>query len=122
MDEVSTARVNELIETTLIASPWYKRAAVNYRVAGAHPRLRATAQLILRDTLKVTGTDDMPPPTAGIFYVHPADPGRGGTGHTIRVCRRAKVSPSSINSIGSPGSADPPVEPALPPQPKAKPR
>ena len=91
IDDISSARVQEVVDATLEASPQYERVAVNYRQRKTHPRQRATAQLILRDTLKVTGTDDMPPPVAGIFYVHAADPDRGGTGHTMRVCRAQGV-------------------------------
>ena len=87
MDDIPSARVQELVDATLAVSPQYERVAVNYRERKTHPRQRATAQLILRDTLKVIGTDTMPPPLAGIFYVHAADPDRGGTGHTMRVCR-----------------------------------
>ncbi len=91
IDDISSTRVQEVVEATLSASPQYERVAVNYRRRKTHPRQRATAQLILRDTLKVTGTDDMPPPIAGIFYVNAADPDRGGTGHTMRVCRARGV-------------------------------
>ena len=31
------------------------------------------------------------PATVGIFYVNRADPMKGGTGHTIRVCRKLGV-------------------------------
>ena len=91
IDDISSARVQEILNATLEASPQYERAVVNYRQRKIHPRQRATAQLILRDTLKVTGTDEMPPPVAGIFYVHASDPDRGGTGHTMRVCRAQGV-------------------------------
>ena len=91
IDDISSARVQEVVDATLEASPQYQRVAVNYRQRKTHPRQRATAQLILRDTVKVTGTDEMPPPVAGIFYVHAADPDRGGTGHTMRVCRAQGV-------------------------------
>ena len=87
IDAISLERVQEVVNATIEASPQYERVAANYLQHKTHPRQRATAQLILRDTLKVTGTEDMPPPVAGIFYVHAADPDRGGTGHTMRVCR-----------------------------------
>jgi hypothetical protein len=91
IDDMPSARVQEVVDATLEASPQYERVAVNYRQRTVHPRQRATAQLILRDTLKVTGADEMIPPVAGIFFVHAADPNRGGTGHTMRVCRRHNV-------------------------------
>lgn len=43
---------------------------------------------VLRDTLKVTGSEalGLDPAALGIFFVNEADPTGGGTGHTIRVC------------------------------------
>jgi hypothetical protein len=79
------------VDHTVAASPQHLRVAVNYRTKLVHPRLRATAQLLLRDTLKVTGAETLMKPIAGIFFVNPQDPERGGTGHTIRVCRRQGV-------------------------------
>ena len=57
------------------------------------PKLKAKASYLLRDTLKVTGADELELNKAvfGIFYVNPADPMKGGTGHTIRVCRTLDV-------------------------------
>lgn len=91
LDDIPSTQVQEVVDATLAASPQYERVAVNYREPKTHPRQRATAQLILRDTLKVTGTGSIPPPVAAIFYVHAADPDRGGTGHTMRVCRAQGV-------------------------------
>ena len=57
------------------------------------PKLKAKAGYLLRDTLKVTGADEpeLNKASFGIFYVNPADPMKGGTGHTIRVCRTLNV-------------------------------
>ena len=46
------------------------------------------ATYLLRDTLKVTGSEalGLDPAALGIFFVNEADPTGGGTGHTIRVC------------------------------------
>ena len=87
IDDISSDRLQEVVDATVSVSPQHERTAVNYRKKQVHPRQRATAQLILRDTLKVTGTETMQKPVAGIFFVHAAAPDRGGTGHTIRVCR-----------------------------------
>lgn len=87
IDDVPSTRMEDLVETTLQVSPQYKRVAVNYRKHKTHPRQRATAQVILRDTLKVVGADSLSQPVAGIFYVNASDADRGGTGHTMRVCR-----------------------------------
>ena len=57
------------------------------------PSVGAKARYLLRDTLKVTGAPEngLPPATVGLFYVNAAYPMKGGTGHTIRVCRRQGV-------------------------------
>ena len=91
IDDIPEGRVQEVVDVTLEASPQYERVAVDYRKRRTHPRQKAAAQLILRDTLKVTGSDGMAPPLAGLFFVHAADPERGGTGHTMRVCRTLGV-------------------------------
>jgi hypothetical protein len=46
-------------------------------------------ELLLRDTLKVVGSVELglAPATVGIFYVNPANPLKGGTARTMRVCR-----------------------------------
>jgi hypothetical protein len=56
------------------------------------PRLKAKANYLLRDTLKVIGDQEqgLAPATVGLFYTKP-DPMEGGTGHTIRVCLNQKV-------------------------------
>ncbi len=53
------------------------------------PKLKAKAGYLMRDTLKVTGADELElnKATFGIFYVNATDPMKGGTGHTIRVCQ-----------------------------------
>lgn len=87
MGDVTAARVQEVVDATIEASPQYERIAISYRKRAMHPRQRAIAELILRDTLKVTGTPEMPPPVAGIFFVNASEPESGGTGHTVRVCK-----------------------------------
>jgi hypothetical protein len=91
IDDLPMKDVQDVVDATVAASPQYERVAVNYRTRKTHPRQKATAQLILRDTLKVTGTEDMPPPVAGIFQINTDNPDRGGTGHTMRVCRAQGV-------------------------------
>jgi hypothetical protein len=59
-----------------------------YRSRGRSGPLGARAAYLLRDTLKVVGSEeaDLAPATAGLFYVNESDPLTGGTGHTVRVC------------------------------------
>lgn len=65
---------------------------VNERVIGLCykiPRLRAKANYLLRDTLKVIGSEPaslpgLARPAAALFRTNPDNPMTGGTGHTIR--------------------------------------
>ena len=51
------------------------------------PSLKAKAQYLVRDTMKVTGFSDLFAKShAALFYANLTDPFAGGTGHTIRVC------------------------------------
>jgi len=56
-------------------------------VLGENNRYTIKAAYILRDTVKVIGTDEIKPATFGIFYDDLGDPGKGGTWHTISVCK-----------------------------------
>jgi hypothetical protein len=55
-------------------------------VAGDINKNSIKAAYILRDTIKVLGTSDIPPATFGIFYDDLRNPMKGGTGHTMQVC------------------------------------
>lgn len=46
---------------------------------------------IIRDTVKVIGTKDIPKATFGIFYIDTSEPESGGTGHTMMVCKNNGV-------------------------------
>jgi hypothetical protein len=56
--------------------------------SGPSSAATSKATYLLRDTLKVTGSEalGLAPAALGIFFVNEADPTGGGTGHTIRVC------------------------------------
>ena len=49
------------------------------------------AAYIIRDTIKVIGTDDIKPATFGIFYDDLENPRTGGTGHTMNVCEQNNI-------------------------------
>lgn len=93
LDGLSSDRVRDLTSATLDASPKYGSMVREYPEGIRDPRRRSAAQLILRDTLKVTGngTDTADIPVAGLFHVNEEDPDKGGTGHTMRVCRAQGV-------------------------------
>ena len=71
------------------ATPRNERLVDRYLDDGGRSRLSAKAAYLLRDTVKVVGSTTLalPAATAGVFYANPSDPMKGGTGHTIRVCR-----------------------------------
>jgi hypothetical protein len=80
----------EAVASSLASSPEYTSLMGKRTVV---PKLRAKANYILRDTVKVTGAPEQgfSPATIGLFYANPDDPMKGGTGHTIRVCREYGV-------------------------------
>ncbi len=86
---LSVIREDEVASKTIEASPGNKRL-VNYRkVKGP---MAAKAAYLIRDTMKVVGGTELTErPVCGLFYIDPADPMAGGTGHTIRVCRQEGV-------------------------------
>lgn len=49
------------------------------------------AAYILRDTVKVIGSSEIKPATFAIFYDDTENPDKGGTGHTINICRRNNI-------------------------------
>jgi hypothetical protein len=88
-EELSSVQERAVMESTIAATP-KNRGLLDRR--GSHKSLAAKAAYLIRDTMKVTGLGDrLQPATAALFWVDPADPEAGGTGHTIRVCRRHGV-------------------------------
>ena len=64
---------------------------VDQFVAGDRNRNAIKAAYILRDTIKIIGTKDIPPTTFGIFYDDLHNPQTGGTGHTMEVCTQNNI-------------------------------
>ena len=66
---------------------------IEYAKNNPDGRLAAQSKYLLRDTLKVTGSDagDFKPPVVAFFYIDPSDKYAGGTGHTIKVCENLNV-------------------------------
>ncbi len=93
LDDVSAAALQRLADVTSEASPQYARIVNYFLQKPGKNRAVMQAAYLLRDTLKVLGdpTLKLAPATVGIFYINEADPLSGGTGHTIRVCRTARV-------------------------------
>ena len=64
---------------------------IDQYVAGERDRFSIKAAYIIRDTIKVIGTEDIKPATFGIFYDSLENPKAGGTGHTIKVCEQNNI-------------------------------
>lgn len=60
-------------------------------VSGEKTRYTIKAAYIIRDTIKVIGTDEIKPATFGIFYDDLDNPMSGGTGHTMNVCKQTNI-------------------------------
>ena len=56
-------------------------------VSGEKNRYTIKAAYIIRDTIKAIGTNEIKPATIAIFYDDLKNPGKGGTGHTMSVCK-----------------------------------
>lgn len=98
-DRLSEARVDDARDLAIAVSAGHQRLFKNYRqvgrslTAGWESKPQAAARLLLRDVVKVTGCPEegFAPAAVGLFYVDPAKPYDGGTGHTIRACERCQV-------------------------------
>lgn len=64
---------------------------INDFVSGIRNRFTMKAAYIIRDTVKVTGTSEILPAAFAVFYDDPDNPGTGGTGHTMNVCKLKNV-------------------------------
>jgi len=60
-------------------------------VLGENNRYTIKAAYILRDTIKVIGTDEIKPATFAFFYDDLNSPRTRGTGHTINICEINEV-------------------------------
>ena len=91
---VSLEEINLLNEPEVVyESKSNKKTAslIDKFVSGDINSYTIKASYIIRDTVKVLGTEDIPPATFGIFYDDLADPRKGGTGHTMNVCEKNGV-------------------------------
>jgi hypothetical protein len=68
------------------------KSLIDKYVAGAKDRFAIKAAYIIRDTVKVTGTNSgIPAVNFAFFYDDELNPKTGGTGHTMEVCDINKV-------------------------------
>jgi len=88
--QATVAERDMLSKLTLQASPIYQNLAAG---ANRSSQMAAKFNYLLRDTLKVQGCSSLglAPAHAGLFFVNTKHPGKGGTGHTVRVCELLDV-------------------------------
>lgn len=68
------------------------KSLIDKYVAGAKDRFSIKAAYIIRDTVKVKGTNSgIPPVNFAFFYDDEENPKAGGTGHTMEICDINKV-------------------------------
>ncbi len=84
MDDINIADENAVI----ISAKKNKKTKnlIDKYVEGDRGRFAIKAAYIIRDTVKVLGTSEIPPIVFGLFYDDLQDPMSGGTGHTMNVC------------------------------------
>lgn len=93
LDEVLNAEEPEVYyETSKKATPKNERL-VDYFQTEPDSRNSAKARYLIRDTVKVLGSNanGLQPTSIGLFYTDAKDKYAGGTGHTIRVCEQNNV-------------------------------
>jgi hypothetical protein len=92
LEDLSKEELNHLVGKTLEATPNYQYLVDCY-LKGIKNRHAESAKLLIRDVLKVYGSEanGFLPATAAIFYVNFENPKGGGTGHTVRACVQRKI-------------------------------
>ncbi len=89
LDEINLAAEPEVVYQSKHNKATQK--LIDRFVAGDKDRFALKAAYILRDTVKVIGTESIPCATFGIFYDDLAKPMTGGTGHTMQTCLNNRV-------------------------------
>lgn len=90
LDDLTIVGEDEVIYQTKKASKSAANLIDNY-VKGAKNKLSIKGSYLIRDTVKVLGTEEIPPTDVALFYDDLKNPISGGTGHTIRVCMENNI-------------------------------
>jgi hypothetical protein len=94
MEAISLDEINLLCEPEIVyqsKSNLKTKNLVERYVNGHRDSVTCNAGYIIRDTIKVLGTQSIPPANFGIFYDDLEKPCSGGTGHTMNVCKQNNV-------------------------------
>ena len=89
-ETVSLEDINLVEEPEVVYQSKKNKKTVNLvdkYVSGDRSHFSMKAAYIIRDTIKVIGTNKIKPATFGIFYDDLEKPMTGGTGHTMSVCQ-----------------------------------
>lgn len=98
-ESLSASARKKIVSKTVEATPKYKSLVED---AKEGTRLAAKGAYLVRDTMKAAGhSKSFPKPVAALFYVNLQDPEAGGTGHTIRACKKEGVPCVFQDSWGS---------------------
>lgn len=89
LDDINLAEEPEVVYHS--KSNYKTKDLVEKYVAGKRDRYSIKASYILRDTIKVIGTKNIKPISFAIFYDDLDNPGKGGTGHTMNICRQNNI-------------------------------
>lgn len=84
LDDINLANEPELVYQTKSNKKFAN--LVDKYVDGEKNRNTMKVAYLLRDTVKVTGTNEVPPSTFAFFYDDLDNPKSGGTGHTMQIC------------------------------------
>ena len=89
MDEINIAAEPKVVYQSKSNKKTEK--LIDQYVSGDRNRYAIKAAYIIRDTIKVTGTEEIKPATFGVFYDDLDKPMTGGTGHTMNVCKQNDI-------------------------------
>jgi hypothetical protein len=91
MDQVDLAADDDLVYYT--KSNKANANLINRYMDGHKDRNGMKAAYLFRDTMAIIGSKSIPlePVSFAFFYIDPADPLGGGTGHTIKVCQENNI-------------------------------
>ena len=85
LDQIDLANESEVVYQS--KNNKKTKSLIDKYVDGAKDRFAIKASYIIRDTVKVTGTNSgIPPTTFAFFYDDLDNPKTGGTGHTMSIC------------------------------------
>lgn len=93
LEQLNQVELDYICQLTNEATP-VNKPLIDFYQSGKNGSPRYKAQYLLRDALKVLGSENLnfKPATIGLFYLNSKKKTSGGTGHTIRVCERQNIS------------------------------